>query len=53
MFIWLADSDETSLSQGQRQMDVLEGLINHLANYRKCRLDQEVALLGKQSSGQI
>ena len=47
VYVYLArQTDENSLSQGQRQMDVLEGLINHLANWQKVpSLDQEVALL--------
>ena len=47
VYVYLArQTDESSLSQGQRQMDVLEGLINHLANWQKVpSLDQEVALL--------
>ena len=47
VYVYLArQTDETSLSQGQRQMDVLEGIINHLANWQKVpSLDQEVALL--------
>jgi len=47
VYVYLArQTDENSLSQGQRQMDVLEGLINQLANWQKVpSLDQEVALL--------